>query len=249
MKCLTLFTCYFCLVFSLTSVSRETVIIVADDDYPPYSYSENGEPRGIYIELLKRASIHLEPAYKVKIETMPWKRALSFVEQGNAIGIVPPYQHKNARPYISSYSVSLGTEFVVTFCREQINLKSALTINNQAIEPLHLGMNAGYLLLEKSYKNAIAAGRIKLWENKSTRANIIKLLTGKLDCYINDRGAILYELSKIKKSYPEFIEMITEQDEVRQHTAHIGYSRDTPQKYKNDFIKKMDVSLINVINK
>jgi polar amino acid transport system substrate-binding protein len=241
-------TCLFLLMLSFTSNSKTTVTILADDDYPPYSYLENGELKGIYVDLLKRASAKLQLDYYVKIVPMPWKRALLIVDQGGVVGIIPPYLRYDARPYISSYSPALGTEFVVTYCHESIDLERALDLKSPSNKRLHIGINAGYLILNQSYKKAIAKGRIRIWENKSTEINVIKLLTRKVDCYVNARKAILYELNKIKKSNPQLSTIVvTEKDEIGQQTAHIGFSRNSNFPQKKDFIKRMNASLLDAM--
>lgn len=233
------------LIFPVKSQTSNVVTILADDDYPPYSYVENGVLKGIYIELLRRAITPLQREYFVEIVPMPWKRALLSAKQGNVVGIIPPYRHSEKRPFISSYSIALGTEHVVTYCRQNIDLESALALKLPSEKRLHLGMNAGYLLLNQRYKKAIQSGYIKLWENKSTEANVIKLLTDKLDCYVNDRNATLYELDNIKRSNPELSHIIVEEkDEISQQTAHIGFS----QGVDKEFIFKMNDALLGVMH-
>ncbi|CAM4362584.1 substrate-binding periplasmic protein [Pseudoalteromonas ostreae] len=237
------------LMFSLTCNSKAVITILADDDYPPYSYFEDGELKGLYIDLLKHARTKLKPDYDVEIIPMPWKRALLTIKKGSVLGIVPPYIHYDSRPYISSYSVALGTEFVVTYCRENIDLEKALNTNSPIQKPIHLGMNAGYLILDERYKKAIRQGRILLWENKSTAANIIKLLTNKIDCYANDRKATQYELDNVKKANPQYAAItVIERDEISHRTAHIGFSREARYSYKDDFIKRMNEALFDVMH-
>lgn len=248
-KPLTLTMSLLLFVCTFTSNSKVDVTILADDDYPPYSYLERGELKGVYINLLRRAGDQLKLDYDVKIIPMPWKRALLTVKNGDVIAVVPPYLHYDSRPFISSYSVALGTEFVVTYCRENIDLKATLNLNSATNKRVHLGMNAGYLLLDERYKKAITQGRIQLWENKSTEANVIKLLTNKIDCYVNDRKATQYELESVKKSYPQYAAItVIEKDEINHRTAHIGFSREFTSPYKDDFIKRMNRALLDLID-
>ena len=46
----------------------ETVIIEGDDDFPPYAYVENGQFKGIYVELISLAAKHLAPQYQVVLK-------------------------------------------------------------------------------------------------------------------------------------------------------------------------------------
>ena len=88
--------CLFVLPLTLQICWAQTikVKIVTDDDYPPYSYVEDGHLKGLYIDLISRASKLLLPEYEVSLEAMPWKRALMKLEQGEEFAILPPYKHE-----------------------------------------------------------------------------------------------------------------------------------------------------------
>ena len=38
------------------AAAQQQVVLYGDDDYPPYSYVERGEFKGIYVDLLKQAA-------------------------------------------------------------------------------------------------------------------------------------------------------------------------------------------------
>lgn len=238
-----------CLLVSLSAQGAK-VVIVTDDDYPPYSFIENGTVKGIYVDLLERAGEILKPHYQIEIIPMPWKRALLKVEQAEVFGVMPPYLHYDSRPYIREYSVSLGTEYVVTYCHDKVELSQALDANlTEQSKLIHIGMNAGYLLLDSRYKAAIKSGRIILWENKSTTANVIKLLTNKIDCYINDKQAIEYELSAVTTKIPGLLRKdLAVKDFLSSKTAHIGFSHKAIKPSTEDFIKRLNDALLKVQN-
>lgn len=226
-----------------TSDSPIKVKIIVDEAYPPYSYAINGQPRGIYIEMIKKASQLLIDEYQIAFESMPWKRALKEIELGHAFAILPPYIHRQARPYIGPYSVSLLTERVVAVCNKHISLKP-LFQGKKALQskPLNIGINAGYLMFTDKYKKLIAEEKIKVWENKSTYANLHKLIDGKIDCYVNDSRAIEHNLAK----FPEVdISNFNEEDELSRQTAHIGFSNSPHGNfpYKSDFINKLNLAI------
>lgn len=200
-------------------------------------------PRGIYIEMIRKAGTLLNDEYHIEFESMPWKRALKEIELGHAFAILPPYIHRQARPYIGPYSVSLLTERVVAVCNKHISLKSLFESSNaDQNKPLNIGINAGYLMFTDKYNKLIAEERIKVWENKSTHANLHKLIDGKIDCYVNDSRAIKHNLAK----FPDIdISNFNEEDELSRQTAHIGFSN-SPQgnfPYKSDFINKLNLAI------
>ncbi len=242
------------IILSCLSVNAQQVTLLADDAYPPYSYIENGQAKGIYVELINKAAEKLKPYYQIKIVAVPWKRGLKALETGSAFALFPPYRHIEKRPYIWPYSIAMLSETVVAFCYKDIELSSYIYKDLENLpQPLNIGINAGYEILNKELQIAKAKGTIKVWENKDTRSNIIKLLRKRLDCYINDRFSTLWELKHLRQSssnnelnFNEISEMLV----VMTQTAHIGYSDSKNHKYpfKEDFIKRMDEALSSLYN-
>jgi len=241
-----------CAVVAQTAATAPQIVtIVVDDDYPPYSYLENRQLKGVYIELLQQAAALLAPEYQLKLQPEPWRRALAGIEQGQVFAIMPPYQNPLERPYIQPYSVPLFTEEVVAFCAEHIDFDALLQHKQRLTrQPLQLGMNAGYLILNPQLQQATQQGLIQIWENKSTDINILKLLRGRLDCYLNDRQSTLWGLQQLRLRQPQLpFRPLREAMLVMRRTAHIGYSADPTGKfaYKQHFIAKMDQALLQVL--
>ena len=70
------------LLVQVGAVGAETeVVVYSDDNYLPYAYKEGGQARGIYTEILKKAFARMD-GFKVRIETVPWKRGVSYLEKG-----------------------------------------------------------------------------------------------------------------------------------------------------------------------
>ena len=249
------FSLFLCLMIIAKTRANEitipTVTILADEAYPPYSYLENGQLKGIYINLLLRAADEIYPHYKIKLEPAPWKRALKEVENGHALAVIPPYKHLEARPYIWPYSIALRAESVVAFCHKDVNLNHFVQIPLEEKPPLIVGINSGYLILNDTLKLAKKQGKIRIWENKVTGANIKKLVARRLDCFLNDRDSTLWELARIQRSEPDInFNQIYEAMLVMTNTAHIGYSNTANTKYphKQDFVRRMNEALIKALS-
>jgi polar amino acid transport system substrate-binding protein len=232
-----------------TTVQRVTIL--ADDSYPPYSFIENGQLKGIYIDIIKEAAKLIERHYKVRLVAVPWKRGLQELEKGISFALLPPYKHIEKRNYIWPYSVAIMKENVVAFCQENINFHEYIesgTIKSNG--PLIVGINAGYLILNQTLEQAKNKKLIVLSENKNTNANIMKLYYERLDCYLNDRNSTLWEISKIKKEKDINFNSIKEVLLVMTETAHIGYTNNPTHTFlfKKDFILRMDQALSMVIS-
>lgn len=235
-----------CLPTMLKAQDSFIVHILADDEYPPYSYVENGKLTGIYVELVKKAALLLKPTYHIKLVPMPWRRALALIENGEAFAILPPYKHLELRPYIFPYSIPLFEEHVVVYCHRRFNL-TAFFNNETKKRPVNLGINSGYMILNDKYLAAVDDNRIILRENKSTSANIKKLIKGRIDCYVNDKLTIEQGL-KAERPTTSIYKLFTKKDEISTQTAHIGYSNVGQGNFpfKNDFVDKMNKAIATV---
>ena len=241
----------YCLILTVSRfVSADTspvVTILADDSYPPYSYVEDGQLKGIYVDIVAQAAQLIAKHYQVKLIGAPWKRGLREIKEGSAFAILPPYQHIEKRPFIWPYSIALMTEVVVAFCQQDINIKTQI---NEVIptkeKVINIGINSGYLILNKELERAKKQGAIKIQENKDTHANIMKLFYKRIDCYVNDRISTLWELSRMQKNNTKMsFDRIDEALLIMTQTAHIGYSDNEKHQFhfKEDFIERMDVAL------
>ncbi|KZN42671.1 transporter substrate-binding domain-containing protein [Pseudoalteromonas luteoviolacea] len=242
---ITLFACYPLHALQRHIDVKPRVTILVDDSYPPYSYVSNGYLYGIYVEQVKLAARQLADHYQITLEAIPWKRGVAAMESGEAFALMPPYIHKDKRPYIWPYSVSLGEEAVVAFCNQGITLKNILKRKPQ-LEPINIGINAGFLILDDELAVAREKGLIKIWENKDTKSNIKKLSKNRLDCYLNDRLSTVMGVEALKSEL-QTLDMSQFQEDkiVLTRTAHIGYTKENGERfpYKLDFIEKMNEAL------
>lgn len=241
----------FVLFLHCTVVRAETTVIniLVDDNYPPYSYVHNAQLKGVYVDLVREAAKTLLPEYIVILEPMPWKRALIKIKQGEVFGILPPYKHFEERPYIGAYSSPLYTEKVVVICKKGTNISQAFESSANPEIPIALGLNSGYLVLDQKYKAAVERQSIKLYPNKSTEANLLKLVLGRIHCYVNDELTIIQGLKEIFQDTPEKLKDYVNMDILSKQTAHIGYAKSHLEiTKKKAFIPKMNQALEAIIS-
>ncbi|WP_440056543.1 substrate-binding periplasmic protein (plasmid) [Pseudoalteromonas sp. T1lg65] len=223
------------------------VTILADESYPPYSYRQDGEMRGIYVRLVQQAASLIADEYEVEILGVPWKRGILSIQEGEHFAILPPYIHRDSRPYMWPYSVTLQEEVVVAFCNQGSSLKGLP--NTTPTHVINVGLNAGYKILDNALKQSQQLGLVQIWENKDTISNVEKLAKGRIDCYVNDRISTQIALDSIAAPPLSLdISAIIEDKVLMRRTAHIGYRSGYNERfpYKRDFIVKMDQALMQV---
>ena len=100
--------------------AKQQMTIYGDGNYPPYSYEEDGQPKGIYVEILKSAFSKMTD-YDVTINMVPWTRGLLYVKNGDVAALFPPYYVEERDPWML-FSEPILEEQVVIFGKSK-NLK------------------------------------------------------------------------------------------------------------------------------
>lgn len=214
------------------------VTIVGDADYAPYSYIENKEPKGVYVDVLKKVFEQMGE-YEVTIKQVPWKRALKEVEQGSAFGVFPPYYHPTKRPWIDPYSEPILEEKTVLFCN-----KSKIPADKEnfpeAYHGLKFGINAGFKIGGEAFWKSVDGGLISVDEVKGTELNLKKLAIGRNHCYINARLPSYVEIKKLKDGGLN-VDDIVEVKVIKADKGYLGFAQKAEKfPFKEDFVKKFN---------
>ncbi|MBB4287124.1 substrate-binding periplasmic protein [Roseospira goensis] len=224
------------------ALAQETVPLVADDAYPPFSHVTDGTLAGVYPAILAAVFDRLE-GYTVKTRAVPWSRALRTVETGEALGVYPPYASSGAdRPYIDRYSEPIWVERVVLVC-DRAQDTAGRTAWPDDFHGFRIGNNSGFRTPGDAFFAAVEAGDITLDEAPDAITNLRKLLAGRIDCYVNaalsiESGLVAMEASADERA--RIVEVLT----VSENTAHIGYAADADAfPFKDDFADKVDTLL------
>jgi polar amino acid transport system substrate-binding protein len=219
------------------------ITIYSDDSYPPYSYQENGEAKGIYIEILKVAFSRLE-GYSVTIEPVNWKRGLGYIESGVGFGLVPPYYRPDIRPWMD-ISVPILDESLAVFCTADV-LETPRPNWPQDYEGLTIGNNLGFSLFKETPEELKSGYNITIENADGSETNLLKLANEEIDCYGNDRLSILWLLQQLKergKYNPDGAQSeIVEGATLSSEKGYVGYTNTDKGAftYKADFMAQMD---------
>jgi polar amino acid transport system substrate-binding protein len=234
--------------FQSITIAKTDVVIYGDCSYTPYSYLNNrGEPSGVYVDILK--SIFSEMTdYNVLIELVPWNRGMDMIRKGIGFALFPPY-YRPERSYLV-HSVPILDEIVVAFCRED-TLKKPRSKWPQDYFGLKVGKNSGFDIGGEEFKQAVIDGKIILEEAMTNRSNILKLIVGRIDVYINDRLSILWSIKELKKQgkYEEVTQQkLTEGTIISVERGYLVFTLmdDNLFDFRDDFIKKFNTILVRM---
>ncbi|MDY0360402.1 MAG: transporter substrate-binding domain-containing protein [Desulforegulaceae bacterium] len=225
----------FFLVFFSNSFARE-VVLLGDSGYPPYSFEENGEAKGIYVDVIKRIFERID-GYEVKFTMLPWKRCIDEIKKGEAIAFFPPYYSEEREDWLV-YSKPILEEQTIVFGKEG-------KIKNKNIWPddfynSTIGLNAGFdheTMGGKKFANAIKMGMIKVEEAKNNELNLKKLSVDRIDFYINDK---MIDISK----FPEIKRGVV----VKVNWGYLGFTKDDFKfsSYYEDFKIKFNQAVTEI---
>ena len=241
-----------CLAVQGTALAQTpiSVTVLCDASYPPYSYAENGEAKGLYNDILRAAFARM-PGYRVSIRPVPWPRGLAALEKGTAFALFPPYYRPVERPWMD-YSRPILEESVVAFVRSELAQQRAIEDFPAAYAGLRIGLNRGFnIIAAPDYKRMLAAGQVQQSYASDNRTNLLQLKRQRIDVYINDRLSILWELQQMRDQHllgNTGLDWLVEGPRLSSEHGHLGYTRLNPQAYpyKQDFMQRLDQVLLDL---
>ncbi|WP_309247267.1 transporter substrate-binding domain-containing protein [Shewanella sp. VB17] len=219
--------------------------IYADDSYPPYSYSEDGALKGIYIDILKKIFAKMNN-YKITINPIAWKLGLSYMESGKGFALSPPYHRTKERPYIWPYSIPILDERIIVVCRAKVLSRTIRTIWPDDYYGLIIGLNSGFTLGGAKFWQAVKDKKITISEADGSEKSIMMLGNKKTDCYMNDRISTFWTLKQLKAAgqYDEGgkHEQLVEGTTISIEQGFLGFTAKGGDKYPymDDFIMQFN---------
>lgn len=241
------------LLIAAPAKAETQVTLLVDDSYPPYAFQRNGEAVGIYVDIL-RAAEPLLHGYSLRLRPLPWRRALAEIEAGRELALVPPYYRPQERPWIGPYSVPMLEERLAVFCRQDVFKGNPRLRWPEDYRGLRFGNNMGFLLGGQPFWNAVQLGLIHVEEAPGNRANLLKLVHQRIDCYLNDHLSVLSEIARMRAEglyEPAKHGLISEGPSVSVENGHVGFSNRTAERFpfKQDFAAQLDAALIELRRK
>jgi polar amino acid transport system substrate-binding protein len=166
-----------------------TITLFGEDGNAPYAYLEDNRAEGIYTRILQEAFDRM-PQYSLEIESVPFRRGMEMLKDGRIMGFYPPYERQD-RDWIERYSIPILRETVVAICNKDYTQSHDLNNFPDDFSGARFANNAGYRLAGSDFFAMVDSGEIQLEEGNTTISNLRFLMAGRVDCYVNERMAIL----------------------------------------------------------
>lgn len=224
------------------------VVIHADDGYPPYTYVERGKLTGLYTQIVQRALQEM-PQYRAELRAVPWQRGISLLQAGKIFAMYPPYAMRAERPDLV-YSVPLMTEHVVVFCHSGVAAKRRLARWPDDYRGLRIGLNTGFLVGDAGFIATRQAGGFVMDTATGTRSNLLKLMRGRIDCYINDRLSTQWQWKRLQQEGQIGAGMLAMQEKMQlaDQPVYLAFSRKYGQAdpYRDDFMRQFNAAVLRL---
>lgn len=171
-------------VYAVNDASRETLVLIGNENLAPIVYNDNGTAKGVAVDIAKAIGDSI--GYEIIVLTKNWEQAQKMVLNGDADGLlqINPNPERNE---LYDFSIPLlKSEFSMFVRTGNVALRSIKDLKNKRV-----GVEAGGYpsLLLQGYE-AIDIEEIYDWET-SFKA----LSAGNLDAIIVDRWIGEYELA------------------------------------------------------
>lgn len=220
MKC---FCSFLLTIFLSASLNAEEFTIYIDENYPPFSYTQNGEPKGLYVEILNKVFSKLD-GNTITMEGITWNRGKRLMKTGEGLALMPPYFHGHDWPYLYPYSLSFYTETVVSYCKSHL-------LNEPKSWPhdfsgLLVGSITGYDGWGgTAFRKLVKEKKIHYKEVSNPTQLVKLLLLGRIDCIMMEKSAFAIAKKHIEATSDtsKHIKIATGPT-VGEDPVYIGYS-------------------------
>jgi polar amino acid transport system substrate-binding protein len=170
----------------------QTFNIVGDDDYPPFTYTdENKQIKGVDIELFQEMAKRLE--IQINIKLVPWKRLLKMTETGDVMGSFALFKTPDRESFsLFTHPIHYSTFKLFTTQKAGLNYTNIKDLYGKRI-----GIEAGFVISDE-FDKASTRGDITLIQIYSFDDAFRRLLKGGIDAFV---GNDLVVQHKIKHKY------------------------------------------------
>jgi polar amino acid transport system substrate-binding protein len=235
------------LLTSYMASAKTPIVLYSEEGQKPFSYQENAEVKGAYIDSLAKILKKL-PDYEVSIKLAPWARAIAEVEHGESAGIIGVYYRPNERPFLN-HSKAIYLEEVAVYCnRENIKNRQFKQFPDD-FTGMSFGNQKAYLAPGPAFFEFAKQEKIKIVEGIEFPKLVKKMLVGELDCVVNPDLVIQMTLKDLEAAgLPERMQNTSRLVmKTKQETVHIGFSKKYEETHPE--LKKFRLLFDSMINK
>ena len=180
------------LLFTLTYILKASPLslyVVADDDFPPYSFVKKKKVTGIDVDIVKEMGRRLN--INIKVNLFPWKRLIMMTKTGRCDGSMSLFHSRN-REKFALFTYPLHYSTFVLF------VKKGNEFQYSTIKDLfgkNLAKQSGFIISEE-FDRAVSNKKIEVSEIFKVRDGIKYTLMEISDGLVANKHVTLYKLNQ-----------------------------------------------------
>ncbi|MEJ2641857.1 MAG: transporter substrate-binding domain-containing protein [Desulfosarcinaceae bacterium] len=219
-------TAIFLLFLSYPAIVSAGKLSLVTLESPPAEYLENGQQKGINIDIVKEGLNRM--GHECEIKFVPWKRALLMVKNGKADGIIDAAYNEERAEYLHYPSEEIYVE--KWYCFKRKNSDLTLDIDFKNAGSITLGTSRGFVYGGKIQEMIDRRLFKRTEEVYNNELNIKKLIGRRIDMFVGVKATILF-LAK-KMGYGNKIDIVkqtgtTEEYLLSSSKTYLGFSKKT----------------------
>jgi polar amino acid transport system substrate-binding protein len=187
--------------------------------FPPYSFSESGQIKGISVEIIEKIFGHLN--IPVTIELLPWSRAIRNMRLGASDGIFQLLHKPERTEFLDYCDEPLIEERVNLYVPADSTLNYSGNI--QDLKDYWIGIRQDFSY-GPIFDQAKQEGLFKHTDKTTVLALLLLLKHKKIEAIVGDQYGIPLTLKKHKKKLPEFT-IKTFQSPIDQQLSYFAFSK------------------------
>lgn len=185
----------FIAVFFVSNGKTDPLSLVTMD-YPPHSFQEDGEPKGIWVDITREAFKRM--GQPVTIKSYPWARVIHMMKKGHADGVAGAYKTPEREQFMDYPQTPITYGIVTLFVLKD----SSITFNGdlKELSDYRFCVVRGFSY-GNTFDTAVKNGTIVHIREAPTMEENIKafLVLGLKSVLPTDRISGLYRLSRMDK--------------------------------------------------
>lgn len=220
---LAIFSIGIAILTACTQSPKPQIILTIDDAFYPYMYQEEGVPKGLYTEIVKRVSEQIE-VFDTKIVAKRWNEALSNTEKGASQGLVGTYRLPKKRPWLTEYSTPIFEEEIVFVCAAKHRGKAFKKFPDDFANMLIVNIADFDGWLNYNPRSAEFTKIVNFFEAPNIETAFKMTASGNVDCAVFERMSYSYMVNKFTTTAKDSAAMPYIAMSFKKENAFVGFN-------------------------
>lgn len=192
---------------------KDRALVAATLDYPPYEYLQDGEAKGIAVDILREAA-RRTGVDEVIFNFYPWKRAVYSTRVGESDILFNAGKNQQRQRWGNYADSTLILQNYVLFKRKGEDIQVDPDFDN--VDDLAIAIRAGYLYGSGAFRQALDSDKFDfVIHAESTRQNIDLLLSGRVDLFVGDYLPVIHYINT--HGLADRIDIVTQPSATGEH--------------------------------